>query len=82
MGQDVYIYGILFIYIYINRQIFVLSTSVGRAQRAPIIPSGILSASPTLARYSAKLPLGAGLIRASWTYQIFMGLHSTYEHHP
>ena len=51
MGQDVYIYGILFIYIYINRQIFVLSTSVGLAALAPIIPSGILSASPTLARY-------------------------------
>ena len=25
---------------------------------------------------SAKLPLGAGLIRASWMYQTFMHLHS------
>ena len=47
-----------------------------------IIPLHISSASPSLTRYSTKLPLGAGLILASWTYQIFMHLHSAYEPHP
>ena len=39
MGQDVYIYGIhtYHIYKYINRQIFVLLTSVGLAVLAPNI---------------------------------------------
>ena len=31
--------------------------------------------------YSAKLPIGAGLIHALWMYQIFMHLHSEYEPH-
>ena len=34
------------------------------------------------ALYSAKLPLGAGLIRTTWMHQIFMHLHSAYEPHP
>ena len=43
MGQDVYIYGIrtyhiyIYIYIHIYRQFSVFTTSVGRAQLAPII---------------------------------------------
>ena len=42
----------------------------------------ISSASPSLTHYSAKLPLGAELICASLTHQIFMHLHRTYEPHP
>ena len=47
-----------------------------------VIPSRILSASPTLMRYSATFPLGEGLILASVMYQRFMPLHSEYEPHP
>ena len=51
-------------------------------QKSNIIPSRISSASPSLTRCSAKLPLGAGLICASWMLQIFMRLHTAYELHP
>ena len=51
-------------------------------QKSNIIPSCISSASPSSSHYSAKLPLGAGLIRTTWTHQIFMHLHNVYEPHP
>ena len=35
-----------------------------------------IAASLSLMRCSTKLPLGAGLICASWTHQIFKCLHS------
>ena len=53
---------------------------VGQSSR--VITSHILSASLSLTHYSAKLPLGVGLICALWTHQVFMHLHSAYEPHP
>ena len=51
-------------------------------QKSNIIPSRILSASPSLTRYCAELPLRVGPIRASQTHQISMHLHSTHESRP
>ena len=50
--------------------------------KSNIISLCILSASPSLMCCSAKLLLGAGLIRATQTHKIFMRLHSAYEPQP
>ena len=76
-------YGILVVTLYLQLQQckqLAYKTDVAAPDRNRIMR--ISSASPSLTRYSAKLPLGVGLIRTSWTYQIFMHLHSANEPHP